>query len=186
MPRVVFFIGTAGAGKSYISKQIAALLDADWVSSGDIVRAMPDAQEDLEAGRLYKNDQLVIEHTTKFIESSSRNIVIIDGVPRNLLQIAWVRDSIWSKMDCFIVYVDAPIDRRLKRIMLRNRDKYDDSEIVLKRVSQDMAVIFDVLNGCLTTFGNGRILSLSSDKDGDVSVEVASILSFIGHGQYKN
>lgn len=176
--KLIFFIGTAGSGKSYIAKQIAALLDADYLASGDIARSLPDAQLDLANGGLYHNDAPILDAVQEFITSPQRSeCVIIDGVPRNENQVHWLvkftNDNVY---DWLVVYVDANIGQRMRRILTRARDVHDNQETVIKRLSKDLIEMNKVYDMCHNIFGGISVLKLMSEKDGDTTTEVAEIM----------
>jgi adenylate kinase family enzyme len=176
--KVIFFIGTAGSGKSYIAKQLAALVDADYISSGDIARALPDVQKDLAGGGLYHNDIPILNETFEFITNPRRSeCTIVDGVPRNENQVHWLMHfSNTTEYDWLVVYVDAEMGTRMRRILARARDIHDGYETVVKRLSKDLIGMTRVYELCDQVFGDIRVLKLLSEKDGDATVEISAIM----------
>jgi adenylate kinase family enzyme len=181
--KVLFFIGTAGSGKSYIAKQLAALVDADYISSGDIARSLPDAQKDLSGGELYHNDTPILNETFEFITNPRRSeCTIVDGVPRNENQVHWLMQfSTTTEYDWLIVYVDAEMGIRMRRILARARDVHDGYGTVVKRLSKDLIEMTRVHDLCMQVFGIDRVLKLISEKDGDTASEISAIMDKI-HG----
>ena len=176
--KVLFFVGTAGSGKSYIAKQLAALVDADYVSSGDIARSLPGAQTDLASGGLYHNDTPILNETFEFVTNPRRSeCVIIDGVPRNENQVHWLMNfSNTTAYNWLIVYVDAEMGIRMRRILARARDVHDGYETVVKRMSKDLIGMTRVYDLCMQVFGSDRVLKLISEKDGDTTTEISAIM----------
>jgi adenylate kinase family enzyme len=176
--KVIFFIGTAGSGKSYIAKQLAALVDADYLSSGDIARTLPDAQKDLASGELYHNDTPILNGVFDFITDPRRSdCTIVDGVPRNENQAHWlVNFSNNVECDWLVVYIDAELGTRLRRIVARARDVHDGYDTVIKRLSKDLITMTDVYDTLVNIFGGIRVLKLLSEKDGDTTTEISAIM----------
>jgi predicted kinase len=175
--KVVFFVGTAGSGKSYIAKQLAALVGADYIASGDIARSLPGAYNDLAAGNLYHDDTPILSGTFDFMTNPKRGAcVIIDGVPRNENQVNWLAGLDMTAYDWVIVYVDAAVQTRIKRILARARDVHDNHETVVTRVEKDLLGMSKVYGLCVEKFGINKVLVLASEKDGDVTTEVATIM----------
>lgn len=176
--KLVYFVGTAGSGKSYIAKQLAALVGADYIATGDIARALPDAHQDLSAGKLYHDDAPILQGVVNFITDPCRSAcVIVDGVPRNENQVHWlIKFSNETTYDWVIVYVDALLGTRMRRVIARARDIYDGPETVIKRLSQDLLEMTKVYDLCEAVFTEARVLKLMSEKDGDVTAEIAAIM----------
>ena len=176
--KLIFFIGTAGSGKSYIAKQLAALVDADYIASGDIARSLPGAQKDLAAGGLYHDDTPILRGVVDFITDPKRAAgMIIDGVPRNENQVHWlIKFSNENDYDWMIVYVDAHLGTRMRRILARARDVHDGHTTVVKRLSQDLLEMTKVYDLCEAVFTSDRMLRLVSEKDGDTTAEIAAIM----------
>lgn len=176
--KVLFVIGPAGSGKTTISKQIASIVGVEFISSGDIVRGLADSHKDLLQGDLYYNDDVIMGAISDKINRTDRGIVVVDGVPRTENQVAWIKGNMGENLWC-VVYVDAPRIIRTKRIIKRNRDNYDNSEIVLKRISKDESNMCRIRDLCWHIFGASKVKYIESIIDGDTSSEVDRLITLL-------
>jgi len=176
--KLLWVIGPAGSGKTTISKQIASIVGVEFISPGDIVRSLADAHKDLANGDLYYNDDAIMGVINDRINTTSSQIIIVDGVPRTSGQVRWINENM-SKYLWSVVYIDAPTIKRIKRLIKRGRDDYDSHDIILKRVSKDEDNMKYIANMCLEVLAPSKIRFIDSIIDGDTSLEVDRLLTLL-------
>jgi adenylate kinase family enzyme len=176
--KVLFVIGPAGSGKTTISKQIASMAGVEFISSGDIVRSLADAHQNLVNGDLYYNDNAIMGEINDQINQTSSGVIIIDGVPRTEGQISWINKNM-SEYSWSVVYITAPRIKRIKRLIKRNRDSYDTHDIILKRISKDDSNMARIRDLCWHVFKPGKVKYVESAIDGDTSSEVDMLITLL-------
>lgn len=178
MKRILWVIGPAGSGKTTISKQVSAIVGAEFISSGDIVRSLADSHKDLANGDLYYNDDAIMGEINDRINRTNREIILVDGVPRTEGQVERINRNLkcylWS-----VVYIDAPTVKRIGRLIKRSRDDYDTAEIVMKRITKDEENMKYIRDICFSILGHDKIKFLVSPINGDTSAEVDRVMTLL-------
>jgi len=178
MRRILWVIGPAGSGKTTISKQVSAIVGAEFISSGDIVRSLADSHKDLANGDLYYNDDAIMGGISDRINRTNREIILVDGVPRTEGQVTWISKNLkaylWS-----VVYIDAPAIKRIGRLIKRNRDDYDTAEVIMKRITKDETNMQQIRDICFNMLRHDKIKFLESLINGNTSAEVDRVMTLL-------
>ena len=122
----IILIGPPGVGKGTEAKRLATLFNIPHISTGDMFRAMFDA--DTELGKIAKahinRGELVPDDLTNAMvierlqEPDAKQGFLFDGYPRNIVQAKALDDFLLKQgesMDA-ILYIDADIELITERI----------------------------------------------------------------------
>ena len=139
----VIIIAPPGAGKGTQSALIAARYGVPHISSGDIFREESARQTEvgkqlrgyLESGDLVPDDLVLSLVRDRVVEAAEKSGgYVLDGFPRNLAQ-AEAAAEIGKQTHTSAqaaVYLDAPQDVLIGRILGRHENRADDSEKVAR------------------------------------------------------
>lgn len=130
----IIFLGPQGSGKSTQAKMLVSQLNLPYIEMGQVLR--DKAQEDTEIGRQIKTPldlgELVPDEITisllneKLTTPEFQNGFILDGYPRNQVQIQGLK----AKIDK-VFYIRIDDTEAVKRLLLRGR--HDDTKELLTR-----------------------------------------------------
>ena len=102
----VVLVGGPCSGKSSTGKIAAEILDAVYISSGDIARNMAQDSDiiknDLMLGRLAPEDNMrnaISNRLWYYFKRMDRDIVILDGFPRFGDQAKWLHEELSHNID---------------------------------------------------------------------------------------
>lgn len=130
----VVLVGGPCSGKSSTGKIAAEILDAVYISSGDIARNMAQdsaiIKNDLMLGRLAPEDNMrnaISSRLWLYFKRMDRDIVILDGFPRFGDQAKWLHEELPRNIDVRYVEIYAPLLTIIERSNIRNRD--DDKNL---------------------------------------------------------
>ena len=135
----VVLVGGPCSGKSSAGKIAAEILDAVYISSGDIARNMAQdsaiIKNDLMLGKLAPEDSMrnaISNRLWYYFKRMDRGIVILDGFPRFGGQAKWLRKELPHNIDVRYVEIYAPLSTIIERSSARNRDDDKNLETRLK------------------------------------------------------
>lgn len=132
----IIFLGIQGSGKSTQAKILSQKLNLPYIEMGQLLRDRLEEKSDeakqirqaLETGNLVPN-QITINTLNKKLESSQFNSgFILDGYPRNDIQLKSLPGS-FDK----VFYIELPKEEAVRRLTLRAR-KDDTPEAIERRV----------------------------------------------------
>lgn len=169
MPHAIVLIGPQGSGKGTLS-EFVKLLGFYHAEMGRILRKDPRVKEYTDNGKLCP-DHIVREVFLKEVGVSSEgNNIIVDGVPRNRLQVGMVcevlsyYDKLFVSLECdFITCVDR-IEGRAKEAIEKDLVRADDinSQAIYNRLNQfhiERDVILEELER-----RRERVISINANK----------------------
>ena len=131
---MIILFGPAGSGKSLQGQIIAKKYGWRWLSVGQLLRDQNEAEinEKLKTGELFDDEFVtkLMHDAMKRAEANGMDVVV-DGYPRNELQMKWMIESgDVAEIDGALV-LDVPKDELWKRI--EKRERADDTREVVER-----------------------------------------------------
>lgn len=127
---VIILIGPPGSGKSTQSKLIEQSNNADWVSIGQLLRALnrPELKTQMDKGELLDDDLVnsVLDKHLRGIDSS--RLVVIDGFPRRSSQADWLVDFVNTTGHDLKAIIHIVLDEQEARERLKLRGRSDDND----------------------------------------------------------
>jgi adenylate kinase len=122
----IILIGPPGVGKGTEAKRLATLFNIPHISTGDMFRAMFDADTELgkiakahiNRGELVPDDLTNVMVIERLEEPDAKQGFLFDGYPRNIVQAKALDDFLLKQgesMDA-ILYIDADIELITERI----------------------------------------------------------------------
>lgn len=156
---LIFVTGPTGSGKSTIVDSMAKMGGAVAIHPGKAIRKDPRMMEIL----LKQNNPSAPRATEEFVrkyvidrlKTSGERSVVVDGMPRNLVQVNWCVDtSIDYKMTLVFVSVVVPYKCRVERLMKRKQQ--GDEKLLHKRLKSDEAVIPAVVSRARNVVVGGK------------------------------
>ena len=138
MKKHLLFLGPPGAGKGTQAELLSQSTSYLHLSTGELLRNEVELGTDLgkqvkdimNKGKLV-SDQLVLEIVKKNLKKGNKGW-ILDGYPRNLLQVKSLNDvlaNLNQPLD-IVFYLDIPDEVLIKRLLKRGRK--DDNEETIK------------------------------------------------------
>ena len=141
MKKHLLFLGPPGAGKGTQAEALSKATSYLHLSTGELLRTEIELGTDL--GKKVKDiinkgelvsDQLVLEIVKKNLTKGNKGW-ILDGYPRNLLQVQSLNDVLGNLNQPLeiVFYLDIPDEVLIKRLLLRGR-KDDNKETIKTRL----------------------------------------------------
>jgi len=129
--KLVFITGMPLSGKSTISGLLKGFHDFKHISTGDIARDVQRVfKYNSDGENLDKFAESIIRYTVyKFIDDNKHKDVVIDGFPRSVQQLDFIKKIVKKKYDVVILNVTA--ETSYKRASFRNRN--DDINTIVDR-----------------------------------------------------
>lgn len=135
------------AGKSTLAKKMAEYIpDATLISTGDIARKLIASSadptklaEDTAKADKFPGEDSLRTALADAISQSPKFHVIIEGFPRDLAQLQWIKDQYWHYFPKIVVAdvggPGASYDTLYNRARMRSRDEIDrNPELLIKRL----------------------------------------------------
>jgi adenylate kinase len=182
----VILLAPPGAGKGTQGERVAARYGVPHISSGDIFRAEVESGSPLgkqvsgylEAGDLVPDDLVVELMTDRVIEAAhNEGGYILDGFPRTLPQAevaAGIARAAGAAAEVAL-YLDAPSDVLIERLINRGENRADDSEEVARHRLEVYATSTQPLIDYYT--GRGIVVRIDAARSIDeVSEQIFSAL----------
>lgn len=165
----IIFLGIQGSGKSTQAKILSQKLSLPYVEMGQLLRDRLNEQsgeadqikQALEVGNLVPDQITINTLNKKIIEDQYKSGFILDGYPRNDVQLK----SLPGKFDK-VFYIELPKKEAFKRLTLRSRN--DDTPQVIER---RVALFFQETQPIIDFFQQQGILV---KIDGKPSIEEVS------------
>lgn len=146
MRKVIAITGIAGSGKSTIAKELVGAYDALAISTGDIARGLSDTTWE-DAGDLSPEDAFKNAFYDTINDSvPDDSIVIVDGMPRRIEQIEYLKE-LFDRV--VIVRMQVSSAEAKKRLLKRGRK--DDREDIIKNRLKLKNVLMDIENYIMTS-----------------------------------
>lgn len=124
MIKGIILIGAPCSGKSEIGKFVAQMLNAKYISSGDIAREIAKVDkttnENLATGKMAQEDLMRGEMLRILGELEKDDIVILDGFPRFKDQAEWLHNN-FQNIEFKYVMVNVPLSQIIDRMSARGR-----------------------------------------------------------------
>ena len=122
-----------------------------------------------------KTDELAFSLMMEGIEESGDDIPIIDGQPRNQVQLEWCKEKVFNTYDCRFVVLWAP--RHIREARARGRDM-EESQLALslQRMDSDQVTLFDII---LQMQHDNLNVKVVYNYDTDVSMVAKEINDFV-------
>lgn len=132
----IIFLGIQGSGKSTQAKILSQKLGLPYVEMGQLLRDRLNEQskeseqikQALEVGNLVPDQITINTLSEKLKEDQFKSGFILDGYPRNNIQLK----SLPGKFDK-VFYIEIPKEEAVKRLTLRARED-DTREVIERRV----------------------------------------------------
>jgi uncharacterized protein YprB with RNaseH-like and TPR domain/predicted nuclease with RNAse H fold/adenylate kinase family enzyme len=147
-PAVVSLIGLPGAGKSTLTRALAARLGWDIFALGDSLRTR--ALNDVELSRTLDDGSMAPESLVLELveEAANRPIgagLLVDGFPRHELQVVEARRLFEHPI---FLFLDADPELAVQRLARRNQRPEDEFETASRRVQESTEALSSLLS-CL-------------------------------------
>lgn len=124
MIKGIILIGAPCSGKSEIGKFAADMLNAKYISSGDIAREIAKTDrttnENLVKGKMAQEDLMRSEMYKILSDLNNDNIIVIDGFPRFKDQAKWLHMNFPEIIFKYIM-VNVPLSQIIDRMSARGR-----------------------------------------------------------------
>lgn len=139
---MILFLGPTGSGKSVQGKLLAERHGYTWISAGELLRELNDAdiQELLSKGKLVPNhivNKLVFDKLATFSTSEEENKVIFDGYPRTVSQAKALSQQEFNRLGHepieAVIDIEMTKEEIMNRLKFRNRDE-DKPEVIEARL----------------------------------------------------
>lgn len=193
MQRGILLFGYPGCGKGTQGKLLAALPGFRHVATGDIFRSLSPShslfepvQRHVRAGNLVPDD-LVMDlffHHVGGLGLAADELLIIDGVPRNLRQVELLNARV-EVTRIFMLTVDdeqVVIERMRKRAREQNRED-DASELVIRH---RLEVYRDETESCMQAYPRRTLTRIQGDQAiFDVHLDIVHALSKMRNVQFR-
>lgn len=115
---------------------LAKKLGCPWISTGEILRAMPegDFKKDMGAGRLVSDDTILplVEKELAKNRADSEE-VILDGGPRNITQAEWIDARVKAGKFNVTAVIHLVMDKELALQRMKDQGRTDSSEEAMNR-----------------------------------------------------
>ncbi len=187
----VLLIGPPGSGKGTQGERLAAELSIAHIAAGDLLRAEVQAGTPLgdQAAAIMQRGDLVPDAVIlslllpKVLEAAQGNGYVLDGFPRSVDQAVEAR-KLAEQADAgpdAVVYLDAPRDELVRRILARAADqgRSDDNEATVQNRLRVFAEATEPLVGYYRERGLLHVIDAAQDED----AVTAAILAAIGAGR---
>ena len=132
----IIFLGGQGSGKSTQAKLLSGKLQLPYIEMGQLLRERaekPDKlglqiKRTLEKGHLVENEITINLLKNEIKTNKYQNGYILDGYPRNNIQLEALKDPI-----DFVFYIKVSGEDAIKRLSMRKRSD-DKDEVLAKRL----------------------------------------------------
>ncbi len=129
----IIFLGPQGSGKSTQAKMLAENLNIPYIEMGQLLRDKMNANDqdaieirkDMQTGNLVPNEITVRTLNQRIAEHDCQNGFILDGYPRNEVQIQKLPEGIDK-----VLYINIPDEEAISR--LSKRERTDDTPKLIK------------------------------------------------------
>jgi len=147
---VICIGGLAGSGKSTLARKLAGKYKLEYLSGGDALKALAleKGYKSLRAGWWESMEGM------HFLEEREKDQRFDEAVDRKLLQMARKGNVIldswtmpWLIEGAFKIWLEAPAEKRAKRIAGRDRISFRDALNALKRKEEQTKAIYKKLYG---------------------------------------
>lgn len=148
MNKVAFLMGATNCGKTTAINDLSKMIDTFYpVVVGKVLRSMfPPDYFDGQAAPA-KTDKLAFKIMCDGINEAHAKgkIPLIDGQPRNQVQLSWCCESYIDndKYDCRLLHLWAPRDIRVERAKRRDNDPAK-LKLSMDRMDGDVLVLYDL------------------------------------------
>ncbi len=186
----VLLIGPPGSGKGTQGERLADGLQIEHIAAGDLLRAEVAAQTPLgreveqimQRGDLV-SDQIILELVLPRVQAAAGgNGYVLDGFPRSVDQAMAARRLAeqTGATPNFVVYLDAPRDELVRRILARAavEGRADDNE----QTVQNRLRVFDDATLPLVEYYRGRGLLVVVNAAQEEDAVTADILAALSDG----
>lgn len=131
---MIIVLGVAGSGKSTQSKLLAARDGLEWLSMGELLRAVitDERREHMLAGKVLDEHEVITILDAELKNRDTNAEIILDGFPRGLTQADWlIKESAAERFHVkAVVHLQAHKDAVKERLLARGRQ--DDTEDAIK------------------------------------------------------
>jgi adenylate kinase family enzyme len=130
---VVLFFGKPGSGKSTIAKKVEEYFRLHRISTGDIIRRNNVDEQNVSQGNFVDDKTVNSIFKNIFLTYHyANNSVVLDGYPRNIEQLEFLRILIYPDRKIYIINLYISDDVALGRMLERCRED-DEKEIISNR-----------------------------------------------------
>jgi adenylate kinase len=172
----ILLLGPQGSGKGTQAKRIAADYEIPHIATGDIIRAMKEADTPLgrelravyDRGDLVSDDLMIKLIEARLAANDARNGFILDGFPRTMPQ-AEALDSVLQKLgrDLDVVFVFQVNDRGtlLERILKRASEE-NRSDDAPEAIARRLQVYYDQTEPLIEYYRSrhGNVVGVHADR----------------------
>jgi adenylate kinase len=173
----VLLIGPPGSGKGTQGERLAAKLSIVHIAAGDLLRAEVtagtalgrSAAEIMQRGELVPDQVILSLLLPKVLEAAQHNGYVLDGFPRSVDQAVEAR-KLAEQADAgpeAVVYLDAPRDELVRRILARAADqgRADDNEATVQNRLRVFDEATEPLVGYYRKRGLLHVIDAAQDED---------------------
>ena len=136
---MIILMGVAGAGKSMQGKLFADELGYQWLSTGEIFRALANSgeREELRTGKLVGDDEVIDIVDKALVGLDLSKEVILDGYPRTIKQAEWLLTQVADGRLSLTAIFNLVATRKVVKERLLARGRNDDTDAVIDRRFQE-------------------------------------------------
>ena len=155
---IIAILGNVGSGKSSVAKEVAHRLGGDYISAGDIARAMTEKrsiQDFISTGEFAPEDEMRKQFEIA-LRRCRKSVIVLDGMPRKPEQVAYL-----EKLVGMVIYYVIDVDIATIRCRLFKRGRLDDTpEVIHHRIDTGTKYLSGLMSvvGCGAVVVNGNRL----------------------------